>query len=143
MLALSFPDYFVVNEQPFTQQGPVAYGYPVGFHGYWSPAFAPFGWSYYYPWYPIGRPPIGHLPSGRYGGRVVNGRGYARVQPNPEAPEGGFGNFLSRGGSSVASQGSSNGKSGGGKASKSGASRSAGKSSGSKAKTRTAKRRSG
>ena len=146
MLALSFPDYFVVNEEPVAQYGPVAYGYPVGFYGYWSPAFAPFGWSYYYPWYPVGRPPIGRPPGRRYGGRVVNGRGYARVAENVEAPAGGFGNFLRRGGSSVASEGRGGG---GGTASKGGASRSgsAGKSSAGKgksgSKTRTAKRRSG
>jgi hypothetical protein len=119
------------------------YGYPVGFHGYWSPAFAPFGWSYYYPWYPVGRPPIGRPPAGRYGGRVVNGRGYARVVTNPAAPRGGFGSFLRRGGSSLAS-------SGGGKATRGGAtsgkgssmsSGSSGKSS--SGKTRTAKRRNG
>ncbi len=145
MLALSFPDYFVVNEDPGLQAGPVAYGYPVGFYGYWSPAFAPFGWSYYYPWYPVGRPPIGHRPAGRYGGRVVNGRGYARVETNSDAPEGGFGNFLRRGGSSVASggRGGDKGTPGGGTSSKAGASRSGSSSKGKSGKTRTAKRRSG
>jgi len=145
MLALSFPDYFVVNEEPVAQYGPVAYGYPVGFYGYWSPAFAPFGWSYYYPWYPIGGPPIGHPPGARYGGRVVNGRGYARVEVNSNAPEGGFGSFLRKGGSSVVSGGRSGGKAtpSGGTSSKGGVSRSGSGKKGSSGKTRTAKRRSG
>lgn len=137
MLALSFPDYFVVNEAPADHHGPVAYGYPVSFYGYWSPAFAPFGWGYYYPWYPIGGLPIGRPPVARYGGRVVNGRGYARVAPNPQSPDGGFRNFLRRGGSSVASGG-------GGRSTPGGATSgtgSAGKSS--SGKTRTAKRRDG
>lgn len=145
MLALSFPDYFLVDENPSAESGPVAYGYPVAFYGYWSPAFAPFGWSYYYPWYPVGRPPVGYPPAGRHGGRVINGRGYARVQENPEAPDGGFGGFLRRGASSVASRAAGGGRvTPGGVTSGKGAatqSSSAGKSS--PGKTRTAKRRNG
>jgi len=152
MLALSFPDYFVVNEDPVAQLGPVAYGYPVGFYGYWSPAFAPFGWSYYYPWYPVGRPPVGYPRVRRYGGRVVQGRGYARVAENPEAPQGGFGSFLRNGGSSTASSARGGKVTSGGTVSGkgsmtqsgsagTGSSKSSGKAS--SGKTRKAKRRSG
>ncbi|NIR59904.1 MAG: hypothetical protein GWO02_10435, partial [Gammaproteobacteria bacterium] len=97
--------------------------YPVSFYGYASPAFSPwFGWSYY-PCCYGGYPPIGRPPIGRYGGKVVAGRGYARVAPSPNAPSGGFADVMrrmarlggsdggsSRGGGSATSSGSNGGK---------------------------------
>ena len=114
----------------------------MGFYGYYSPAFAPFGWgwgySYWrpvypgYPGYPGVRPPGGT----RYGGRVVNGKGYARVAANPDAPSESFTSFLRKGGRSNGNDGRS--RSGGGSVSR------AGSSSGGSSKagtTRTAKPR--
>jgi len=142
MLALSFPDYFVVNEEPATERGSVAYGYPVGFYGYWSPAFAPFGRSYYYyPQYPVGWLPGGRPTGSRFGGRVVNGRGYARVMVNPSTSSGGFANFLRKGGSSVASGGRGGGRGGSGAGTAPPSGSAGGKAS--SGKTRTAKRRDG
>ncbi|NKB88794.1 MAG: hypothetical protein GKS06_11305 [Acidobacteria bacterium] len=149
MVALSFPDYFVVNEDPEAARGPAAYGYPVSFYGYYSPAFAPFGWGYY-PWYSgypgygypgygnPGRPGVILPGSPRYGGRVVNGKGYARVTTNPDAPSGDFGSFLRNGGKSRGGGGGSQNGGGGGSVSGAGSSSGGGSKAG---KTRTAKRR--
>ncbi len=145
MLALSFPDYFLVDEQPVEPQQLVAYGYPVGYYGYWSPSFSPFGWSYYYPWYSVGGRPLGRPPVGRRGGRVVKGQGYARVLTNPDSPKGGFGRFLRRGGSSKRTGGrvTPGGASSGNGASSVSGSGSSSSGKGSSGKTRTAKRRNG
>jgi hypothetical protein len=149
MVALSFPDYFLVNEDPSASDQRGGFAYPVRYYGYWTPAFAPFGWGYsYYPYYSTypgyggGGPGVIYPPGyGRYGGKVVSGRGYARVAANPKAPEGGFSKFLRDGGSSKGSRGGSSsvgGSSGsGGQATKSGS------TSGSKSGKRTAKRRDG
>jgi hypothetical protein len=137
MIAYSFPDYFVVNDEA-PSSVPMSV-YPVSFYGYASPAFSPwFGWSYY-PCCYGGYPPIGRPPVGRYGGKVVAGRGYARVAPSPSAPSGGLGDVMRR----LASRGNGGGGgdrsgtavgSNGGKATPKGAT---GKSGG----TRTAKPR--
>lgn len=154
MVALSFPDYFVVNGNPEASQAAPsygAYGYPVRFFGYWTPAFSPWGWGYThypsygyqgYPGYPAGgRPPS---TGKRYGGKVVKGGGYARVTTSPSAPSGGFGRFIREGGSSVGSRRSGGGSQGGNKSG--GTTSSSGASVGSKASkgsSRKAKRRDG
>ncbi len=131
MVALSFPAYFAVNEE--TQAaGAVVPGRPV-VYAYPNAWFAPFGYGYYYPWRPYSTTII--VPGPRYGGSVVSGRGYTRVQPRDDAPSGGFGRLLSGSRSSGSGGGSA------GSVTKSGTS--SGSKSGSKPTGRKAKRRSG
>ncbi len=151
MVALSFPDYFLVDGEENTEEGRRRRSgyYPVYGYGYWSPAFAPFGFGSYYGYgygygysgygsgYGYGFYPGGTRPgsAGRFGGRVVAGQGYARVGLSQNAP-GGFRNvFGRRGGRSGGSMGSGGRSSGG-----SGSVSPGGRSSGSGG-TRTAKPR--
>lgn len=98
MVALSYPDYFLVDGAD-AESGERAAGYgghyrggwayPWYAYGYYDPFFAPFGYGYYYrPYRPI------LIPGSRYGGRVVKGRGYTRVQPNDNMPSGGLGQLF-------------------------------------------------
>ena len=145
MVALSFPDYFMVNDDeadydrnvPFRGGYVSRWGYPVWAYGYWSPAFSPFSYGYYYqPIRPINIGPGG----GTFGGRVVNGRGYTRVQTRGNLPSGGLSRLFSRG-NGRGSNGGSGGRSGGSVTPK-GASSGSSSGSGSSA-PRTAKPRGG
>lgn len=148
MVALSYPDYFRVDDadgqelERSEDRGYRTYGrgywsYPWFAYGYYDPYFAPFGrGSYYYPG------PGGFVVIGggtRFGGKVVRGKGFTRVQPTGNAPSGGLGRLFHGGGDrgTAVSSGSRGG--GGGAVTRSGTSRAAGSSSA----TRTAKPRGG
>ena len=96
MVALSFPDYFLIDGATSAgeDRGRLSGYYPVYGYGYWSPAFAPFGFgSYYgygrgYGYYPGGLLFYPGRNVGRNGGRVIAGRGYARVGLSSIAPGG-------------------------------------------------------
>ncbi len=109
MVAISFPDQFVVDSgRSGGGGGGAAYGpmyigfggfvgyYPSCWGRYYSPFWGPYGPGcdryFYSPYYGYGRPPYyggggGTIrpkvpPSGSlYGGKVINGRGYATVKP--------------------------------------------------------------
>ena len=150
MVALSFPDYFVVDGEENTEDGRRRRSgyYPVYGYGYWSPAFAPFGFGSYYGYgygYGYGYSGYGYYPGGnsnpgrgvgRFGGRVIAGQGYARVGLSQSAP-GGFRNVFGRRGGRSGSSVGSGGRSGGSGGSVSPGGRSSGRSGG----TRTAKPR--
>lgn len=112
MVALSYPDYFVVDGGGEDRHGPATVGggwyLPAYSYGYWSPFFAPLGYGRY----PV-RPVI-VVSGGGSGGKVIQGRGYTRVRTRPGASTGGLGRLL-RGGSSVGRAGGrDSGPSGGG-----------------------------
>ncbi len=96
MVALSFPEYFAVNDEEEPASAPRAaasrssavYGY---YGGYYTPWFSPFGYGYYYP-----QPSVIVLPGTRFGGKVVRGRGYTRVRTT-QLPSGGLGGLLRSG----------------------------------------------
>jgi hypothetical protein len=84
MVALSFPDYFVVEGGSITRQPEVYYG------GYWSPWYPYYGYGHYYHHrYGHGH---GHHEKG-HGGKVVRGRGFVSVHTIDES-SGGFSGFL-------------------------------------------------
>ncbi len=138
MVALSFPDYFLVDGEENTEEGRRRRSgyYPVYGYGYWSPAFAPFGFGSYYGYgygYGYGNG-YGYYSQfspgrniGRHGGRVIAGRGYARVGLSSRAPDGFRNAFGGRGRRSGGSMGSG-GRSGGSKGSVSPGGRSSGRS---------------
>lgn len=83
MVALTFPEQFSVERETGGGGGGMAWGYP-GYDPFFDSAFAypyyfaPFGYYYwYYPSYPIYVSPGDPAPTGR----VVEGRGYTRVEP--------------------------------------------------------------
>jgi hypothetical protein len=144
MVALSFPDYFVLDGQENTEEGRRRRSghYPVYGYGYWSPAFAPFGFGSYYGYsygYGYGYRPVQPIypgyGTGRYGGRVVAGRGYARVGLSNNAPSGFRNVFGKNGGRSRGSMGS------GGRSGSSATATPGGRTSGRSGGTRTAKPR--
>jgi hypothetical protein len=86
MVALSFPDYFVVEGGSITRQPEVYYG------GYWSPWYPYYGYGHYYHHrYGYGHGG-GHHDKG-HGGKVVRGRGFVSVHTINES-SGGFSGFL-------------------------------------------------
>ena len=134
MVALSFPDYFLVDGEENTEEGRRrrSGNYPVYGYGYWSPAFAPFGFGSYYGYgYGYGYGDYSQFSPGRnigrHGGRVIAGRGYARVGLSSSAP-GGFRNFFGGLGSRSGGSIGSGGRSGGSKGSVSPGGRSSGRS---------------
>jgi hypothetical protein len=86
MMALSFPDYFAVEDEP---RGPR----PVVYSHYWAPWFSPYGYGFGH--YYRSHPPVYEPPKAHPGGKVVSGRGYTRVEPTNLPPEG-FGGFVRR-----------------------------------------------
>lgn len=83
MLALSYPEYFAVQDETVATQ-PVVYSY------YWSPWFYGHGYGYgYFHDYGYGHPPHDSDSRPHPRGRVVSGRGYTRVQPI-DLPSGGI-----------------------------------------------------
>jgi hypothetical protein len=82
MVALSFPEYFVIQGKTITRRPQVRYathyspwyrhyGYGYGtWHGFWPGYYPP-----YFPYPPVVVPP----PSGN-GGKVISGRGYTQVR---------------------------------------------------------------
>jgi hypothetical protein len=96
MMALSFPDYFAVKDEPESPR-------PVVYSHYWTPWFSPYGYGFGH-YYPHPHPPVTGPPPPRPGGKVISGRGYTRVEPT-DLPPGGFSGFM---------QGASNTGGGGG-----------------------------
>ena len=110
MVALSYPDYFVVDDGRDYYGGGGGggggvvggyggygrygwWGYQPYAYGYYSPAFTPFGYGGRFN--PIG--PFFGRPDSQLGGRVVKGKGYTRVGVRDDAPSG-FSRLLSGGG---------------------------------------------
>ena len=141
MVALSFPDYFVVDETTGTPwrvefQDPgyqdwryghrAYYGYPY-WYGYG------YGWRYPYPPHPASRVRVG---------RAVSGRGYTRVRSS-NLPSGGLSGLLKGGAGKRGGGSRSSGSGVGGSASSSGYSKSGSGSgsSGGSSRPRRAKRR--
>jgi uncharacterized membrane protein YgcG len=124
MVALSFPNRFVIDRRPSSGSGSIAYGDPYDWPYYYAPfAYSSFGYDdfYYYgaPGYiVIDDTPPGPQPSGQ--GRVVDGFGYTRVRSREPVgvTAGGHGGDGSGAGSTGSSTGggtvSSGGYSGGG-----------------------------
>lgn len=171
MVAVSFPEQFVVDTEPSgggdrgvygvsPYQGScygLYYGSMYGPYGYCDTWFTPWGYSYYGPRYGS---PYYRYPSSRvsvsvpatgslYGGRVIKGRGYATVRDRDNGNGGGGGFFGNSLGSSRRSGPLTGSSTAGGNAgvsssgySKGGAAGSAGSSSSGGAK-RTAKPRGG
>jgi hypothetical protein len=131
MVALSFPEKFVVEQPSGSSYGGGGWG---GFGGTldpwlissdlaWLGMYAPFGYQYYGyydPRYGAGwgnwvgvTPPIATTPTDTPDGRVVNGLGYTRVRPRDPEPRvaGGSGD---RSGSGDSGRGSSGSGSSGG-----------------------------
>jgi hypothetical protein len=91
MVALSFPDYFAVEDGSVTRQPEVYYG------GYWSPWYPYYGYGHYYHHrYGHGG---GHHNNRNRGGKVVSGRGYVNVRQTAN-PSGGI-NSLFQGASNA------------------------------------------
>jgi uncharacterized membrane protein YgcG len=117
MVALSFPNRFVIERRASSGSGGVAYGDPYD----WPYYYAPFGYSafghydmYYYgaPYYVVVDPtPVGPQPSGQ--GRVVDGFGYTRVRSREPVGVSASGDGGSGAGSTGSSTGGGNVSSGG------------------------------
>ena len=109
MMALSYPEYFAVEDETVDTQS-------VVYHHYWAPWFHGYGHGYGYGYgYGYGFVHPHHVTDSRprSRGRVVSGRGYTRVQPI-NLPSGGIG--LPGGGTGLGSStggGGSSGSSGG------------------------------
>jgi hypothetical protein len=90
MLALSFPDYFVVADNTIRRDSAPVLGVA---YDYWYPyyGFYPYYHYHYGYWYPY--PPV-HHPRG---GRVINGLGYTRVRRSG-LPSSGLMNLMQGGG---------------------------------------------
>jgi hypothetical protein len=88
MVALSFPEYFAIEDGTVSRQPEVYYGsYEPPWYPYYGYGYG-FGYYYHHP-YPDGG---GHHDTG-HGGRVIRGRGYVGVrQTNKHS--GGFSGFL-------------------------------------------------
>ena len=99
MVALSFPEYFAVEDGTVTRQPEVYYG------GYWSPWYPYYGYGHYY------HHRYSHRDENR-GGKVVSGRGYVSVRQTGNPP-GGLSGLL-QGGSTGGGVGMSGGGVGGG-----------------------------
>jgi hypothetical protein len=136
MVALSFPEYFAVDDDTATPD-------PALYSSFWSPWFSPYGYGYgyysYYHYHP--HPPVVRPPRPR-GGRVISGHGYTRVRPT-RLPPGGIAAFLQRGtgGNTGASDGPSGDVSTGDSGGTGGTVSKSGHSSGSPSSTRKAIRR--
>jgi hypothetical protein len=100
MVALSFPDYFSVDDGAVTRQTEVYYG------GYWSPWYPYYGYGHYY------HHRYSHHDRNR-GGKVVSGRGYVSVRQTGNS-SGGFTRFFQggSGGGGGFSGGNNNGNAG-------------------------------
>jgi hypothetical protein len=87
MVALSFPDYFAVDDDTAAPD-------PALYTSFWSPWFSPYGYGYGYypPYYHHPHPPVVGPPQPR-GGRVISGRGYTRVRQT-DVPSGGISALL-------------------------------------------------
>jgi hypothetical protein len=121
MVALSFPNKFVIERRSSTggSSAPWGYGFGYGSMYDWPYYYAPFGYSTWgrYDTYYYGAPgyvvvdvqPTGPQPTGL--GRVVDGQGYTRVRTRqPEAVNAGGGSGGgSTGGSGAGTTGSSSG----------------------------------
>jgi uncharacterized membrane protein YgcG len=141
MIALSYPQHFVV-EHPVNASAP-PYGYRYGGlagswpwiadAAFWPSYYSPFAyryWGYYDPFYVpnsgyvyIGQPGLGGgtAPVASGDGRVVDGRGYTRVTTRESEPSirannfgGGTNSTMSSGGSSSSGSSSGGASSGGG-----------------------------
>jgi len=105
MVALSFPQYFAVDD---ATTAPGFALYPT----YWSPCYSAWGCGYYwYHHYYYPHPPVGGVPRPR-GGRVVSGHGYTRVRSTQAHPRG-ISGLLQQGTGGGTSSGSSSGTGGG------------------------------
>jgi hypothetical protein len=88
MVALSFPEYFAVEDGTVTRQPEVYYGsYEPPWYPYYGYGYG-FGYYYHHP-YPNGG---GHHDKG-HSGRVIRGRGYVGVRQT-NRPSGGFSGLL-------------------------------------------------
>lgn len=115
MVALSFPNRFVIERRASSGSGSSGGGLAYGDPYDWPYYYAPFGYSsfghydmYYYgaPYYVVVDPtPVGPQPSGQ--GRVVDGLGYTRVRSREPVGVNAGGN--GGGGSGAGSTGSSTG----------------------------------
>lgn len=88
MVALSFPEYFAVEDDTASRQPAVYYG------SFWSPWYPYYGYGYGY-YYHHPHPPVDGHPGKGHGGKVISGRGYVSVRPT-EMPTGGFADALQR-----------------------------------------------
>jgi hypothetical protein len=84
MVALSFPDYFAIEDGSVTRQPEVYYG------GYWSPWYPYYGYGHYY------HHRYSHHDNKNRGGKVVSGRGYVNVRQTAN-PSGGINSFFQGG----------------------------------------------
>ncbi len=83
MMALSYPEYFAVQDETVVTPA-------VGYSYYWAPWFYGHGYGYgYFHDYGYGHPPHDSDSRPHPAGRVVSGRGYTRVQPI-DLPSGGI-----------------------------------------------------
>jgi hypothetical protein len=105
MMALSFPEYFAVKDEPESPR-------TVVYSHYWTPWFSPYGYGFghYYPYPP---PPETGPPGPRPGGKVISGHGYTRVDPT-NLPPGGFTGFMQRVSNAGGGGGGGGGMGGGG-----------------------------
>jgi hypothetical protein len=90
MVALSFPDYFAIEDGSITRQPEVYYG------GYWSPWYPYYGYGHYYHHrygHGYGHGDGHHDKNQNRGGKVVRGRGFVSVHTINES-SGGFSGFL-------------------------------------------------
>jgi hypothetical protein len=85
MVALSFSEYFAVEDSRITRLPEVYYG------GYWSPWYPYYGYGHYYHYR------YSHADRNR-GGKVISGRGYVQVQQTGN-PSGGIKRLLKAGSS--------------------------------------------
>jgi hypothetical protein len=104
MVALSFPEYFVVEDGAVTRQPEVYYGsYGSPWYPYYGYGFG-YGFGYYH---------HHHSNHGKgHGGKVISGRGYVGVRPT-RTPSGGFLQGLSNTGDGSATGGGASGSSSG------------------------------
>ena len=107
MVALSFPEYFAVEDGTVTRQPEVYYG------SYWSPWYPYYGYGYGYGYYYHHRHPHGGAhPDKGHGGKVISGRGYVSVQQTNK-PSGGIAGFLQGGANTGGGGATGDGVSGG------------------------------
>jgi uncharacterized membrane protein YgcG len=132
MVALSFPEYFAIEDGAVARQPEVYYG------SYWSPWYPYYGYGYWYGHYYHHRYPRGGVHPGEgHGGKVISGRGYVSVRQTSK-PSGSFSNFLqgATNGGGVSAPGV--GFSGGGGSGSAGSASGSGYSGGSSGSTRPA-----
>jgi uncharacterized membrane protein YgcG len=118
MIALSFPNHFIVERRTSASQGLglgwigdawMAGGYDLFGYDFFPYRYAPFGYGMWggYDSYYLGARSPGPQPSGE--GRVVDGLGYSRVRSRDPQPRGGVGSHADGSGSSSSGGGSSGG----------------------------------